>query len=190
MAPERIALGSTRLASVGGSPITRIGRLPWFRQAMLTWDAVNTFWNKWVVDYGPRLQRDLLEWLGFDRPRWRELMIMTVVATALLMVALTAYLGHRLKRDIDRDPAAKLFHKFERKLRRLEIKPMRTGETPTTFAQRAATALPAYAETIATITATYLAARYEPDRDSRALVDLKSRVDQFSPKHAPGSRSA
>jgi hypothetical protein len=161
--------------------------MQWLRRAALAWDAANNFWDDWVIGYGPRLQRSLLEWLGFDRPRWRELLLMTVSAAALLTFALAGYLGLRARRLNARDPAAKSFEKFSRRLRQLKVEPMRAGETPVSYARRAAAALPGRADPIRAITASYLQARYEPDSSGQALAGLKARVRDFNRGYARAS---
>ena len=187
VAPERIALGSTRSNFQGQTTIaSRIGRMQWLRQAALAWDTVNTLWNDWVIGYGPRLQRTLLEWLGFDRPHWRVLLLMTSAATVFTMAALAFYLGLRRHRGSGRDSAARSFEQFKRKLKRLRVDPIRLGETPSTYADRARTALPEAAESINDITAAYTAARYEPDPSGDALARLRSLVSKFSSGYAPG----
>ena len=188
VAPERIAIGSGRSVTAGATSMAvRIGRMAWLRQAALAWDAVNTFWNEWIIGYGPRIQRDLLEKLGFERPRWRELMMMTVIATIIMMIALTVYLGLRAHRWQGRDPAARCFLRFNRKLSAFEIEPIRKGETPSDYARRAASRAPASADTIWNITRDYLTARYEPDGGGLALRRLRERVHAFRPRYAPAS---
>jgi hypothetical protein len=134
------------------------------------------------------LQRTLLERLGFDRPRWRELLIMTVSAATLLTLALAGYLSLRARRLNGRDPAARSFEKFTRRLRQLSVEPIRDGETPTAYGWRAAAALPERAKPIREITECYLQARYEPDRQGAALAGLKARVNAFSRGYARASR--
>lgn len=188
VAPERIALGSSRAAIAGPATVaTRLGRLPWLRQAALAWDAVNTFWDDRIVGYGPRLQRLLLERLGFERPDWRELLMLTVVTTALLMVALTVYLGFKVRETVVPDPAARSFSSFMRKLGKLKVEPMRPGESPTAYSRRAAECLPEDAASIRSITATYLAARYEPDPDGSESSRLRDLVRSFRSGYAPAS---
>jgi transglutaminase-like putative cysteine protease len=187
VAPERIAFGSRRTTLQGESTIgSRIGRMQWLRQAALAWDAANNFWDDWIIGYGPRLQRTLLEWLGFDRPRWRELLIMTAAVTALLSLALAANLSLRRRRLNAHDPAARSFERFRRRLRQLKVEPIRDGETPSAYAERAAARLPHAADAIQDITRAYLRARYEPDRMGDALARLKSRVREFSRGYARG----
>jgi transglutaminase-like putative cysteine protease len=186
VAPERISLGSTRATAQNDATLgSRIGRMTWLRQAALAWDAVDTFWSDWVIGYGPALQRTLIESLGLERPDRRDLFLMSVAATALLVAALAFYSNLGSRRGRRRDAAARSFERFERKLRRLSVEPMQAGETPSAYAKRARNLRPADADTIAAITVTYLAARYEPDPAGAALARLVSLVGAFRPSRAP-----
>jgi hypothetical protein len=155
---------------------------------MLAWDAVNTFWNDWVIGYGPSLQRSLLEWLGFDRPRWRDLLWLTAAATVCMLIALTLWLGRAVRRHEIRDPAAREFARFARTLAKRQIVPPGPGETPSAYAARAGSQFPDAAAAIAGITASYLRARYEADPAGSALGELKERIGEFRPRYARASR--
>jgi transglutaminase-like putative cysteine protease len=189
VAPERIALGLTRGDQAAASTIvSRIGSLTLLRQAALAWDAVNTFWNDWVIAYGPSLQRSLLEWLGFDRPRGRHLFWLASAATFALIVALAVWLGRRARHRELPDRAAREFGRFARSLARQRVEPPGAGETPSAFALRAGSRLPAHATAIAGIAASYLRARYEPDPTGQALTELRARIGDFRQRCARASR--
>jgi hypothetical protein len=179
VAPERIALGSMRSSAREALGTRALSRLPWLRQALLLWDTVNVRWNEWVIGYGPQLQRSLLQYLGFERPGWRSLLTLAVVATAALLVALALYLGWTSHRHRRGDRAARSFARFTRALEAARVRPQLLGEGPQTYASHAATALPRAAGDITAIVGRYLAARYEPDADGSALADLERRVAQF-----------
>jgi len=190
VAPERISVGSTRAEfRQAASFAQRIGRMTLIRQLSLGWDAINTVWKDWVIGYGPRLQRDLFERLGLGRPSRAELLLLSVVATALGMTALAILLGLRLRQQRPRDPASRSFSRFVARLGRIPVGPMRAGEAPMAFARRAALASPDNAVAIMEITETYLAARYEPDRDGTALARLQQLVSSFRPDYVRGWRS-
>ena len=53
-----------------------------------TWDAVNNGWNQWVLDYSQSRQFNLLKDIGFDSPRWEDLVL--VLAGLLVAVALSS----------------------------------------------------------------------------------------------------
>lgn len=189
VAPERIALGINGSALTGEATIAqRIGRLTLLRQAALAWDAANTFWNDWVIGYGPLLQRSLFRWLGFERPRWREMLWLTAAATFVMLALLTTYFGIRARRAERQDRAAEIYRRFEGRLQRLGIEPLKTGETPTAFARRAARVVPESEAEILAITRSYLAARYEPDVDGSSLQALQEAVRSFTPRRAPALR--
>jgi len=189
VAPERISLGLTRGNAAAPSTFAgRIGNLTILRQAALAWDAVNTYWNDWVVGYGPALQRSLLEWLGFDRPRGHHLLWLTVGATVAMLVGLTIWLGFASRRHEHRDPAARVFARFGAALRRREIDLPHPGETPTAYAARASRLLPEARDAITAIAACYLRARYEADASGAALRELKAEVGDFTTRYARASR--
>jgi transglutaminase-like putative cysteine protease len=179
VAPERVALGSF----AGQAETSIVGaalRARWLRQATLLWDAVNTRWQAWVIGYGPEVQRALLEWLGFDglRRTQRQAVLLTlgVAATIGLLLGLSVYLRWRQRRRASVDRAARSFAEFVRHLARLAVPPRAPGEGPRAYAERAARALPGEETRIRSVTALYLAARYEPDTDGAALAELEAEV--------------
>jgi transglutaminase-like putative cysteine protease len=179
VAPERVALGSF----AGQAETSIVGaalRARWLRQATLLWDAVNTRWQAWVIGYGPEVQRALLEWLGFDglRRTQRQAVLLTlgVAATIGLLLGLSVYLRWRQRRRAPVDRAARSFAEFVRHLARLAVPPRAPGEGPRAYAERAARALPGEETRIRSVTALYLAARYEPDTDGAALAELEAEV--------------
>jgi transglutaminase-like putative cysteine protease len=191
VAPERISLGSTRTTAAAGAGSGRgaqLRRSMLVRQAMLAWDAVNAYWDAWVIGYGPRLQSSLFEWLGFERPRWRELLLLTTAATVAMMVLLSLYLGWRFRLERAKDPAARDFERFKRRLKRLDVAPARPGETPRSYAERAKARLPGLAPYISAVTEAYLRARYEPDPNGLARERLGRLVRDFRRSYAPASR--
>ncbi len=174
VAPERVALGSWRTA-LGGDrvPGTAFGRIPWVRRTLLAWDAATTYWNDWIVGYGPDAQRALLDALGLDTARrserWTKLLALSVSATLAGSLALSLFLFWRQRRRAPLDAAARSFATFSQRLAKLAVPLPATGEAPLAYAARAQGAVPHAAADIAAIVAAYLRARYEPDADRGAL---------------------
>jgi transglutaminase-like putative cysteine protease len=179
VAPERIALGSMRASARERLGARALTGLPWMRQALLLWDAVNVRWNEWVIGYGPQLQRSLLQYLGLARPSWQWLLTLAVITTAALLVALALFLGWTSHRHRRGDRAARCFARFTHALESARVRPQLLGEGPQAYALHAAATLPRAAGEITAIVGSYLAARYEPDADGSALVDLERRVARF-----------
>ncbi len=188
VAPERVALGSTRYGSDRGFIGSAVLGNTWLRQAMLVWDTINTRWRAWVLGYGPEIQRALLDRLGLGGLRRAQrsavLLGFAVVATVFFLAGLSGYLAWRKRRRIDVDPAAACFAKFTRRLARLRVRGRVAGEGPRAYAEHAATALPHAAAEIRAVVELYLRARYEPDADGAALAELKPRVAAFRPARA------
>ena len=53
-----------------------------FTQLEARWDWVNSQWNRWVLAYGPELQKDFLSRFGIEG--WRDLMLSLIVALSLI----------------------------------------------------------------------------------------------------------
>jgi hypothetical protein len=189
VAPERVALGSWRSALESAlAPGSMFGRIEWVRRALLVWDAAQTYWNDWIVGYGPDLQRALLDSLGLESAqrseRWAKLLALSVGATLAASLALSFYLAWRRRRRVPIDAAARSFAVFARRLTRLAVQPPAVGEAPLAYAARAQGGVPNAAIEIAAIVTAYLRARYEPDADASALAELQARVAQFRPARA------
>jgi len=182
VAPDRISSGLSE-RSVAGEQL-RSGTLrgiPWIRNALLAWDAAHTYWNTWVIGYGPDLQRALLEALGVSEPHWIELAALAAGALVALSALLTLYLSWSFRRGLRRDRATFLFNRFCRKLERAKVAPRAPSEGPLAFSERVSSALPHQAGEIAAITRTYVKLRYEPNTDRNALHDLARLVRAFQP---------
>jgi transglutaminase-like putative cysteine protease len=176
VAPARIVQGSARDALNGADAARVFGRIGWMHRAALVWDAVDTYWNDWVVGYGPKLQTQLVRALGVRRPTWAKLAVLAAGATLLLLGALGAYLAWSQQRGRRADPAAREFARLVSKLARAGIARRSPSETAVDYASRAAASLPAASGSIFTILRAYHAARYEPDPDGAAAMRLRRLV--------------
>jgi hypothetical protein len=185
VAPDRISSGLSGRSVVGEQ--SRRGALqgiPWIRSALLAWDAVHTYWNTWVIGYGPELQRTLLEALGMSRPHWSKLAALAAGALVAASALLTLYLSWSFRRGRRRDRALLLFDRFCRKLERARVEPRAPSEGPLAFGERASSSLPGQASEIAAITRAYLKSRYERDGDQGTIHELARLVRAFEPAPA------
>ncbi len=189
IAPERIEFGidavrrlefrGLRLGELPGEALRQAIALGWperaWRSARLYWDAANTAWNRWVLDYGPERQRRLLELLGFKAPTWLAL-AGTLFAGAVLVVLLLAALTFYRRRG--RDPVAALYARFCARLARAGL-PRAPHEGPLDFARRASAARPDLRRGIETITQLYVALRYGGAVETQRLRRLRSELRAF-----------
>jgi protein-glutamine gamma-glutamyltransferase len=186
VAPERVALGSWRSALAGERvPGTALGRIEWVHRALLVWDAATTYWNEWVIGYGPSLQGALLDALGFDgadrATRWSKLVLSCVGAMLAGSLLVSLQLAWLRRRRTPVDNAAREFASFTRRLARLDVAPRAPSEGPVAYATRVQARLPHAEADIRAIVAAYLRARYERDADCSALAELRARVASFRP---------
>ncbi len=97
-----------------------------------TWEAINSGWNQWVLNYTQGEQTDLLKRLGFEAPDWQSAAQVLVV---LAVGALFGALGWNLYLQRTRDPWLRL---LGRARRRLAVLGLETGDAvpPRTLAAR------------------------------------------------------
>jgi len=171
VAPERIEDGISGAMFAGtGAAWGLSAPSEFLHRLTLTWDAMNAKWNEWVLGYGPENQDRFMEWLGMDDPDWRKMML-TLVGTVFSLILLISILLSLRYRPPGRDRAAILYQRFVMKA---GVAPL-IGETPAVFAARAEIESPLSGDTIQTITASYLLARYGPT-DPASMQRLESAV--------------
>jgi len=110
VAPVRIERGAAEIARQQGFvprafDVANFGLL---RSLRFNWEALQNAWNQWVLSYSSERQRALLSWLGFD-PDWRTLGWLFAVTLAVVMGVLAVF---SLRHRVDRDPLAKMYHRF------------------------------------------------------------------------------
>ena len=164
VAPSRIEAG-LGAALPQGEPVPYLARLDvtWLKNLRLHWDAVNYQWQRGIVGFDVRRQRDLWHDLGLDGVRgW----LMAVLGTGMLMawgVALLwfgRWLVHR------RDPVAAIWMRLCRRLARAGL-PRRAEEGPLAYAQRAAAHWPQWSVRLQRIGEAYALLRYGPTDATR-----------------------
>jgi transglutaminase-like putative cysteine protease len=189
IAPERIEYGAAalqRLLARGARP----GALPaeavrqalasgWLesaqRRARLAFDAVQNGWQRWVLGYDLRRQRELLTQLGLG-----GLTAARLLGVLALIVALVfgAYLIATRPRAPRLDPVSRAYRRFCRRLARVGLaRAPHEGELD--FATRAAAARPDLAAELGTITRAYLELRYAGRGDAAAFLN---RARAFRPR--------
>jgi transglutaminase-like putative cysteine protease len=160
VAPERVEIGRTGAMFDGSGAAWGLNAPSEFlHKLVLTWDAMDAEWNEWVLGYGPENQNRFMEWLGMNNPDWRKMML-TLIAVVIGLTLLISLLLMLRYRPPPRDRAAKLYQRF---VKRSGLTPA-TGETPRAFETRARQESPLPAESVHTITETYLDVRYGPPR--------------------------
>lgn len=89
VAPSRIGSLQRLMAPRGAVANAIFGQVsPELAQRLRAiWDAMNTQWNQWVLNYSQTRQLDLLRNMGFNAPRWQDLIV--VLCAIMVAVSLT-----------------------------------------------------------------------------------------------------
>ena len=174
VAPERIEEGryGAMLDGVGAAwGLTAPSE--WLYQVTMTWDALNTKWNEWILAYGPDNQSRFMEWLGMEEPDWRKMML-TLVTILVVLVTIISILLMLRYRPPPKDKAAQLYRKFTEST---GVDPEQ-GETPLSYASRLGTERSEVSAHASQVTSLYLDARYGPP-EITTIHKLNSAVREF-----------
>jgi transglutaminase-like putative cysteine protease len=174
VAPERIDAGMRGSIMSGAAAAWGLSTPSAFLHKLkLSWDAINAKWNDLVLGYGPENQNKLMQWLGMEDPDWRKMMLtlLGIVFTLILLISVLLALRYRAPRP---DQAAILYRRFVKKTGIPNV----VGESPTTFAARARSQSELDKDSIDSVTAAYLAARYGAPKPG-SLQQLSREINQL-----------
>lgn len=173
VAPERVEYGMEALRRLNEQGLA-FGVLPeallaralelgaiarFLRHVYGYWDYANLSWHRWVSGYGEQRQRALLERLGLRRLDPLEQAGWIVAATAGLLLLYAQAARHAARRG--RDPVARLYARFCRKLARAGLA-RAPHEGPLAFAARVRAQRPELGTAVEDITWRYVRLRYAP----------------------------
>jgi transglutaminase-like putative cysteine protease len=182
VAPERIDQGIERALAGTARFEARLWRSSAaLHRLVLSWDAVNAAWDRWVLAFGPQTQLELLLALGFEVPRPAQLVALAGSATALCLLLLAFALRPRTPAG---DPAAALYAELSRRLAVIS-RPRAAAESPSCYAASIASARPDLASEVCAITSLYLRLRYEAPGDAQLRQQLAASISRFRPSAAP-----
>lgn len=177
VAPERVELG-LGAALPAGEPVPALARRgsDALRNLQLRWDAINASWNRWVLAYGPELQREFLSRFGLGD--WQRMIFALVGAVTLLLSLVGLWALWQARPVRDSDTARQLWMKLSKRLAKhgLGRKP---SEGPLDYAARVSAAKPELAEAITACAREYVRVRYDGesadlDRFRAALASVRA----------------
>jgi transglutaminase-like putative cysteine protease len=178
VAPERVQRGMA--AALGENEpvpdrlLNDVDALVKLRQG---WDALNTFWNDQIVEFGEEQQRSVLDWLGFADGDWEMLGTALVISLAGFFVVLTSWLAWQY-RPRKRDPVAQAYDQLCHRLAGRQLG-RAAHEGPQDYLSRVAVARPDLHDGIDEIRSLYLSLRYGPTPLDSQLSRLKFLVSQL-----------
>jgi hypothetical protein len=147
-------------------------------QLRMRWDWINASWNRWVLAYGPELQREFLSRFGIRD--WYRMVAVLTAALTVLLAALGAYLLWQARPVAAADPVLREWRRFCARLGRRQLKRL-PHEGPRDFAARAAQSRPDLASDIGAIADLYIGLRYRDDPEPAQLRALAQKVRRFRP---------
>jgi hypothetical protein len=108
--------------------------LRYWKQVQFGWDAVNTYWSSWVIDYNPEQQQKLLYRFGIGGESWKGILEIVLMFAGFLGATFLMFFAKYLHPDRqDRAPVQRVYTQFCRKLARVGL-PRRPGEGPLDYA--------------------------------------------------------
>ena len=128
-------------------------------QLRYTIDSFNHNWNKWVVGFNDKKQKQLLELLGVDNVDMKTLIIWTVVAMSLAGGLLALWIFSRSGKISKRDVAAYYYDVFCHKLAKLGLFKA-PSESANEFLERVIQTAPELEKKASFITRCYQRMRY------------------------------
>jgi transglutaminase-like putative cysteine protease len=182
VAPERIEAGvDAALPATEGSGLTLLGETAWVERLVLSWDAVNATWDRWVLAFGPDRQAELLERLGLRAPTLGDIALVCAVTVSVLLLGYTVLATRRTGPRPDALEAT-----WQRLLRTLAraARPRQPTEGPAEYARAVAAARPDLATEVLDLVGDYLRLRYEGTGSPEAVARFRTRVRHFRPAAA------
>lgn len=175
-APIRVERGiAEAVPQVGALPLMIRQNLGWLRSVRNGWEALANQWNQRVLGYNPDRQREMLSWLGMQRPSWQNMAMLLFWSVAAVVLATGLWLVFRMRRE---SGAQRAWLRFCAKLRRAGLE-RGASEGPLHYARRAAGRLPERADSIRAIADLYVELRYGPAAGSESLMRLRGLVRGF-----------
>ena len=143
----------------------------------LRWDALNFSWYRWVEDFDPRRQAQILKKLGLFDTSW---MLRVAVLTAIVIFMLAIFAAFILRKQDSHDKIQKLYLLFCRKLAKVGFH-RQLSEGPLSFATRIKKTKPEWATAINKITDYYVLLRYGKTGMHITLKSLRLAIQDFKP---------
>lgn len=187
VAPERVAqgleaaLGPEELE--GFLSIKRFGthHIYW-KKIVFSWDAVNNYWNQWVLGYSYLRQRELLSKMGINIGSWKGPLKVTFLALGLISLFAFLISIRLFKTPVPKkDDVQRCYLEFCAKLAGVGLV-RKPGQGPVAFARKAGYLRRDLQENIYAITDLYVRLRYGRGGDEHALKHFKDKVKRFNPK--------
>ena len=182
IAPQRVEQEAGLLDALSANePLPLMARVDfnWLRQVRFGWDLMNYNWHRWVLNYTPKRQADLLARFGLRADSARDMAYILLAAVGGLMLAISAVMLWRLRAQ-PKDAVVAAYQRFCARLTGIGLA-RSPDEGPADYASRIACSRPDLAASVARITDQYIDLRYRTVPDPGGIRRLRKMVWRFRP---------
>jgi transglutaminase-like putative cysteine protease len=176
VAPNRIESGlSEAMSAEDGLPdfLDRRGRGWLDVDLSARWDWLNSQWDRWILAYGPELQQEFLRHFGIKD--WGGMILALTIIGTLMLSGIGLMLLREFAPARNEDVALRLWHRMQKRLRRLQLE-QRPDEGPRDFVSRVAAQHPQLAGPLGRVLENYLRLRYLEDASPEAQKGLAEAI--------------
>lgn len=180
IAPDRVESDlRSRLAAGGLAADSTVTGADWLFQLTMGWDALEERWNRWVIGYDYRNQREL--WDGLEHAR--SLLLPAGIGLGVVIALSGWALSRRAQGQSTACPIDRAFKRCCRRLARVGLA-RAPHEGPASYARRVSAARPDLALAIHRIARLYQRLAYAPEnrRSQDAVRELIEAVARFRPR--------
>jgi transglutaminase-like putative cysteine protease len=188
VAPERVAQGMEAALPPEELDdlllLKNLGPLySYWKNIVFSWDAVNNYWNQWVLGYSYWRQKALLSKIGINISSWKGPVKVIFLAMGLIGLFVILAIFRLFKTPAaNKDDVLQSYLIFCAKLAKVGLA-RKPGQGPVDFARKAGTLRRDLKGKIQEITDLYVLLRYGSGGDEHARKNLKGLVKKFNPKY-------
>ena len=179
VAPERIEMGfDESMDGRSGAAGNLLRTNSFISRLAMSWDAVNTGWNRWVLSFGPKSQETMMSLAGIDKPSVQYLTVALGISTTIFLSIIGLLQRRNNKPRVDRLQKSyhKLCHRAGQVTRRRH-----PSEGPQEYADAICALRPDLATEFRNLFALYVRLRYDGRVDDRSMKIFRGAVDNFKP---------
>ncbi|WDP92781.1 MAG: DUF3488 domain-containing transglutaminase family protein [Desulfobacter sp.] len=140
------------------------------------WSSLLGNMQKWVINYNPDRQMDILKGVGMEGSDWLDLMITGVAGVALVLMAYLGAAWWKNRAEIDR--VGKSWVKFRNRMEKLDAG-MGLRECPGIYMDRVGSEKPELADATGDIIQRYIDIRYGNNHSPESSALFRRQVDRF-----------
>jgi len=179
VAPERIQMGFNEAMDWGSQSVGNLLRTNSFISRLaMSWDAINTGWNHWVLSFGPKTQETMMSIVGIKKPSMQYLTVALAISTTIFLLIL----GILQKRN--NQPRVDNIQKSYQKLcaRTGQVtRPRHPSEGPQEYADAIGKLRPDLATDLKDLFTMYVRLRYDGSANDKSTKIFLSAVENFKP---------